>query len=261
MIIDGKAIASRRLEILRNKIQETKINPKLAIVMVTGDPATEIYVRLKCKAAAKVGIVTEVVDTIDKVSPDADGIIVQLPYPNQDEVIAKIPIDKDVDGLRESSPFLPATVKAILTVIENVIPAKAGIYLNRFRVEPGMTYVIVGQGKLVGKPLADYLEKQNYNVIRCDINTQNLKEKTLKGDVLVSATGVDGLITADMVKPAMPAGRQGAIVIDCGSPKAEVDFEKVKNIASAITPVPGGVGPLTVISLLENLIEAVKITE
>jgi methylenetetrahydrofolate dehydrogenase (NADP+)/methenyltetrahydrofolate cyclohydrolase len=111
--------------------------------------------------------------------------------------------------------------------------------------------VIVGQGKLVGKPLVDYLEKRGEKVIRCDEFTKDLKAKTLQADVLVTATGVANLIKKDMIK-------EGIVIIDCGSPKPEVDVEVYK-IAGAYTPVPGGVGPLTVVCLLENLIEAVKV--
>jgi methylenetetrahydrofolate dehydrogenase (NADP+)/methenyltetrahydrofolate cyclohydrolase len=127
---------------------------------------------------------------------------------------------------------LPATVKAILSLVEN----KVG------------QWVIVGQGRLVGKPLGEYLEKQNFKVIKCDEFTSDLKAKTLLADVLVVATGKVNLVTRDMVRP-------GASVIDCGSPKAEVD-PAVAEIAGAMTPVPGGVGPMTVVSLLENVVDA-----
>ncbi len=223
MIIDGKAIAAERAVVLKLKVQSLKRPPKLTIVMVGDDPASKIYVNLKMKKAQEVGIETELRTDLDT---DADGIIVQMPGPQ--ELVDQIPLEKDVDGLREGSPFLPATVKAILSLISKG------------------TVVVVGQGRLVGKPLADYLEKNNFKVIRCDINTSDLKKETLKGDVLVSATGVDGLITADMVKP-------GAIVIDVGK---DVDFENVKEIAGAVTPPIGGVGPMTVISLLENVVDA-----
>jgi methylenetetrahydrofolate dehydrogenase (NADP+) / methenyltetrahydrofolate cyclohydrolase len=202
----------------------------LAIVLVGDDPASKIYVNLKVKKAQELGIETEVRQDLNT---DADGIIVQLP--GGEDLIDKIPLEKDVDGLRDGSPFLPATVKAILQLVEN----KTG------------QWVVVGQGKLVGKPLADYLEKNDFKVIRCDTETRDLSLVTRQADVLVVATGVDGLITTNMVKP-------GAIVIDCGSPKPEVD-PAVYEVASAYTPVPGGVGPMTVISLLENLFEAVII--
>ncbi|MBI3887711.1 bifunctional 5,10-methylenetetrahydrofolate dehydrogenase/5,10-methenyltetrahydrofolate cyclohydrolase [Candidatus Microgenomates bacterium] len=235
MIIDGKALAAERAASLKLKVQSLEKKPKLAIVLVGDDEASKIHVNLKVKKAQELGIEVEVRRDLNT---NADGIIVQLP--GGENLIEQIPLEKDIDGLRGGSPFLPATVKGILEMLKQVQHDTQG------------TFVIVGQGKLVGKPLADYLERSGKNVIRCDVNTKNLKEETLKGDILVVATGKEKLITADMVKP-------GATVIDCGSPKPEVDFEHVKNIAGAITPVPGGVGPMTVISLLENLVEAVKI--
>ena len=230
MIIDGRAIANRIATRLKREVEGLSRKPKLAIVLIGDDPASKAYVNLKVQKAKELGIDVEVRQDLNT---DADGIIVQLP--GGEDLIDKIPPEKDVDGLVEGSPFLPATVKGILEILD---PARMT-----------GTIVIVGQGRLVGKPLADYWEKQNAKVIRCDINTPDLKSETLKGDILVVATGVEKLITADMVKP-------GAVVIDCGSPKAEVDFDAVKDKAMAITPVPGGVGPLTVISLLENTVDA-----
>ncbi|MCL4398128.1 bifunctional 5,10-methylenetetrahydrofolate dehydrogenase/5,10-methenyltetrahydrofolate cyclohydrolase [Patescibacteria group bacterium] len=242
MIIDGKAIAAQRAEILRNKIQVLSKAPKLAIVLVGDDPASKTYANLKLKKARELGIDAEIRKDLNT---DADGIIVQLP--GGENLIKDIPPEKDVDGLTGKSKFLPATVKGIVTLLNGYIAKN----FNSVAIQQcnNVTVVVVGQGRLVGKPLADYLEKRNYKVIRGDINTPDLKSETLKGDILVVATGVPNLIKADMVKPR-------AVVIDCGSPKAEVDFEKVKDVAGAITPVPGGVGPLTVISLLENVVEA-----
>jgi methylenetetrahydrofolate dehydrogenase (NADP+)/methenyltetrahydrofolate cyclohydrolase len=228
VIIDGNRIAQEKLESLKKGVAGMARKPKLAIVLVGDDPASKIYVNLKVKKAAKIGIETEIRQDLDT---DADGIIVQLP--GGEGLIDHIPLEKDVDGLRKGSSFLPATVRAVLELVEN----KNG------------QWVIVGQGRLVGRPLADLLKSKSLKVITCDINTPDLKSETLKGDILVVATGVPNLIKADMVK-------SGAVVIDCGAPRAEVDFENVKNVAGAITPVPGGVGPMTVISLLENLVEA-----
>lgn len=243
MIIDGKAIAAQRAEVLRNKIQETKIKPKLAIVLIGEDPASKIYVGLKVKKAQELGIDIEVRQDLNT---DADGIIVQMPGPK--ELVDQIPPEKDVDGLREGSPFLPATVRAVLVILEG---EKRPIGSNKDAIaalQHDDIFVIVGQGKLVGKPLADYLGREGKSVIRCDINTKDLKAETLKGDVIVMATGQPYLLKADMVK-------KGATVIDCGSPKPEVD-PGVYEVAGAYTPVPGGVGPLTVISLLENTYDA-----
>ncbi len=247
MFIDGKSIAANRLNDLKVKVKSLKSRPKLVAVLVGNDPASEMYVALKSKKAQEVGILSEIIrpesedetiEIIKKMNSDSrvTGILVQLPLPSEfdtEKVIQTIDPDKDVDGLTGKSKFLPATVKAVLSLAGNLHEK---------------TVVVVGQGKLVGKPLADYLVEQGVETIRCDISTQNLKLETLKGDVLVSATGVPGLIKADMVKP-------GAIVIDCGAPKAEVD-PAVFEVASAITPVPGGVGPMTVVSLLENTVDA-----
>ncbi len=236
MKIDGKSIAKEKETELKLRVENFKRltgrSPKLAIILAGDDPASKIYVAIKQKKARELGIDTEIRQDLNT---NADGIIVQLPGP--EKLILQIPLEKDVDGLTVGSPFLPATVKAVLTVIASV--AKQSLEV----------WVVVGQGRLVGKPLADFLEKEGNIVIRCDINTKYLKAETLKGDILVVATGKEKLITADMVKP-------GAIVIDCGAPKPEVDTENVEKIAAAITPVPGGIGPLTVISLLENLVEA-----
>lgn len=223
MIIDGKAIADKKAEELKKKIYGLPKKPKLAIVLVGDDPASKIYVNLKVKKARELGIEAEVRQDLNT---DADGIIVQLPGPQ--ELIDRIPPEKDVDGLTGKSEFLPATLKGILSFID----------------PKNQVVVVVGQGK-IGKPIADWFEKNN-KVIRCDEFTRNLKEETLKGDVLITAVGKKNLITAGMVKP-------GATVIDVGK---DVDFEKVKEIAGAITPPTGGVGPLTVISLLDNVVAA-----
>jgi methylenetetrahydrofolate dehydrogenase (NADP+)/methenyltetrahydrofolate cyclohydrolase len=229
MIIDGKKIANEIVDGLKLKVQSLKKRPNLAVVLVGDDPASKIYVSLKVKKAKELGIKVEIVEKVENVDK-YDGIIVQLP--GGEDLIEKIPLDKDVDGLRENSPFLPATVKAVLRVVGGV----KGVW------------VVVGQGRLVGKPLYEFLKSKGYKVIKCDEFTKNLKEQTLQADVLVTATGVPNLIQKDMVK-------KGAVLIDCGSPKPEINSEAYE-IAGAYTPVPGGVGPVTVVCLLENLVQA-----
>ncbi|MCL4390096.1 MAG: bifunctional 5,10-methylenetetrahydrofolate dehydrogenase/5,10-methenyltetrahydrofolate cyclohydrolase [Patescibacteria group bacterium] len=231
MIIDGKKIATQKLEDLKSKIQTLGIRPKLNIVT---DQPDSVFVRQKMARGQEVGIGVTVTDKIDLA---ADGIIVQLPHPQADELIAQIPPEKDVDGLTGKSKFLPAAVSAVLICAGDVT---------------GKTIVIVGQGRLIGKPLADYWENMGLSVVRCDVNTPDLKEQTLSADVLVVATGQERLITAEMVK-------KNAIVIDCGAPRPEVDPSAAA--VGAITPVPGGVGPLTVACLLENVFEAAKISK
>lgn len=241
MIIDGKMLAKSRLEDLKTRVLKLKGKPKLVAVLVGNDPASEMYVSMKAKRASEIGVAFEVVrdlKLIQKLNQDENvtGIIVQLPLPKEidtEKILQSINPKKDVDGLTGKSKFLPATVKAVLIA--------AGDLKNK-------TVVVVGLGKLVGKPLADYLAKNHFSVVKCDEFTKDLKTETLKGDVLVSATGVPGLVKPDMVKP-------GAIVIDCGAPKPEVD-PSVFDVASFMTPVPGGIGPLTVASLLENTVDA-----
>lgn len=268
MIINGKAIADKqavRVKRLAVSLRKRGIIPKLAVILVGNDEASKIYVRLKSKRAAEAGVETKilkfeetiggigVIGEIRELNADetVHGILVQLPLPSglhpvRRGILDAIAPKKDVDGLTRKGKFLPATVRAVLVILK-----EAGFGGFRGLGEfggSGKTVVVVGQGDLVGKPLADYLEKQKVKVIRCDEFTKDLKSETLKGDVLVVATGVPNLIKADMVKP-------GAIVIDCGSPKPEVD-PAAAEIAGAITPVPGGVGPLTVVSLLENVLAA-----
>lgn len=253
MIIDGRNLSIERLNNLKLKIEKGNLKIKLVAILVDGF-GSDTYVRMKAKKAQEVGIQSEIIKLSRDISEEelikkveqlnsdegVTGILVQLPLPkvlNLQKVLNAISPNKDVDGLRDNSPFLPATVKAVLSLLpplENKI------------------VVVLGQGKLVGKPLSDELEKKAITVIRCDEHTSDLKSATLQGDVLVVATGVEKLITADMVK-------LGAVVIDCGAPNAEVDFEAVFEVASAITPVPGGVGPLTIVSLLENTLEAATI--
>lgn len=237
-IIDGKSIAASRLAILREKVAKLSRPPKLVIVLVGDDPGSVKYVELKRKRAEEVGIVVEILDHLPEGS-DADGIIVQLPCPTP-EIIDLIPLEKDVDGLRPGSPYLPAAVKAILAALDSV----GGV--------AGKTVTVIGQG-MVGKPAADEFEKIAATVYRADKNTP--KEEIIKmaqeADVLVSATGVADLVTAEMVKP-------GVILIDVGWPEAEMTVEALAK-SSAYTPVPGGIGPLTVVSLLENVVEAAKI--
>lgn len=239
MIINGKAIAEEITQKICREVGTLPRRPNLAIVWAGNNEASRIYVHLKVKKARELGIDVEVTANFAKVSPRADGIIVQLPHPCAEEIISQIPPGKDIDGLRPDSPFLPATVKGILKILEK---------LNLLKSHK--VFAVVGQGKLVGKPLADYLESHNHSVLRADKNTTDLALVVSRADVLITATGVADLITPAMVKP-------GAVLIDCGSPRPEVKADCYA-LAGAYTPVPGGVGPMTVVCLLENLLEAVK---
>ena len=257
IVFDGKEFASNKEEELRKK----GLNPKLASILVGEDPASKIYLNLKKKAAERVEAIVEIhkfpesanpkdiIALIKKLNLDdsTHGIMIQLPLPRSLKLEAKRLIDaidskKDVDGLRENSFFVPATVKAILQIIELATSDKRKV--TRKRV------VVVGVKGEVGRRLIRELKKREYRVSGYDIETKDLQAKTKDADILISVTGVPGLIKADMV-------RGGAVVIDVGSPKGDVNFAEVSKKASFITPVPGGVGPVTISCLLENLVEAV----
>lgn len=276
MIIDGKAIAARKREDLRAKIASLPLSaskPKLAIILVGNDPASVLYVNLKKKRAEEVGIGTdllkfqdtvsaaEITEAISRLNADKNvhGVMVQLPLPRglhdgvckdspckhcqdvTEKILGTIDPEKDVDGLTGKSKYLPATVKAVFTTLDEVSGSSGQVL--------GKNVTIIGRSREVGKPLIDEMRKRGAIVSVGHTQVEDLGKLTREADILVSATGQPGLVTADMVKP-------GAIVIDVGSPKGDVDFAEVSKVASAITPVPGGIGPLTVVSLLENVVEA-----
>ncbi len=280
IIFDGKALALKKEIILKKRVAEfvakNGFAPKLAAVLIGDDSASRLYVRLKEQAALRCGFrfekklfpaniePSEVRKYIEKKNNDRQtkGILIQLPFPKNSKIQnSPVPIldsispDKDVDCLTsvnfgllsQGRPrFLPATVLAIVSLLENCKARPElveGLKIENYHV------VMVGASNIVGKPLSIWLSDNGATVTICRSKTKNLAQHTQKADLLISATGNPGLITKDMVK-------KGAIVIDAGSPKGDVDFEKVKEVASLITPVPGGVGPLTVISLLENLWQA-----
>lgn len=258
IVFDGNSFAKVKEQQLTQKvftIKENRITPKLVSILVGDDPASILYTALKRKAAERIGAIMEVkildsaisseeiIEGIKKLNDDTSvhGIMIQMPLPAhlkpyRDEIVNSIKVEKDVDGLRENSNFIPATVKAVVLIMK-----EASKYLFD-------NVVVVGSSGMVGKPLVKLLKELEYKVIGVDIDTPNLEEKTKKADLIISATGKAGLITPEMVK-------DGVVVIDVGSPKPDVELEVAKK-ASFITPVPGGVGPVTIISLLDNLIIA-----
>tara|TARA_Y100000310_G_scaffold174669_2_gene174733 strand:+ start:12604 stop:13410 length:807 start_codon:yes stop_codon:yes gene_type:complete len=261
-IINGKSISEKIIEELKEETSKLDKKPGLAIVLVGNNPASELYVKIKEKRCGEVGFnfkkvlfsdnseEEEIIKKIEELNSDEEvhGIIVQLPLPakfNTDRIINSIDPRKDVDGLTGNS-FIPATPKGIIKLVESI-----GIEFH------GKVAVVVGTSKIVGQPTSILLKNKGCEVITCDINTINLEEKTRKGDILVVATGNSRLIKKEMVKP-------GAVVIDVGTNKVDgklvgdVDFESVKEVAGHITPVPGGVGPMTVSMLLENVLESYK---
>lgn len=265
-IFDGRKFAAEKEITLQNRVLGLKargVYPKLASIIIGNDPASVLYVNLKKKAAERIGAeldvyhisekakLDEIILLIDTLNTDetVQGIMIQLPLPgkiqnSKSEIINTINPNKDVDGLRENSSFLHPTSKAVIEIIDeakkkkyqplNVVPCKV---------------VVVGATGMVGAPLVKELKNQNYKVVECNSDTPTLKGETLQGDIVISCAGVPNLIMDDMVK-------NGAVVIDVGSPRGDVDFELVSKKVAFITPVPGGVGPVTISCLLENLISA-----
>lgn len=273
-ILNGRMVADLLQDNLKEKVAALPFKPTLVVVLVGNDPASEIYVRNKKRACEKVGIISKEIKLPETTTQEAllkiiaelnlekevDGILVQLPLPKQiDEakIIAAINPLKDVDGFHPENvgnlflghpTFVPATPKGIM------------LLLNHYHLSvAGKTAVVVGRSNIVGKPMGQLLLQENATVIMTHSQTKNLKEMTRLGDILVVAVGKRHLITEDFVK-------EGAIVIDVGMNRDEkgklsgdVDFENVKEKASFITPVPKGVGPMTITALLEQTVQgAVK---
>jgi len=274
-IIDGKKISKTILLKVQKEVvtlSKKKIVPGLAIIQVGENPASNIYVRKKLKTAKKLGFNALHIKLTEKVSfkkikskirslnqnKKINGMIVQMPLPKHLdpwEVMALIDFEKDVDGfsfqnqgrLFAGTPlFVPATPKGIITLIKSTK-----------RAIKGKNCVVIGRSNIVGKPVSQLLLGENATVTVCHSKTKNLKFHTKNADILIAAVGKPKFVKASMVK-------KGAIVIDVGINKigeklfGDVDFEKIKKIASFITPVPGGVGPMTIASLLENTVTACK---
>lgn len=273
-IIDGKKISSDIKEECKEKalklISQGK-TPCLAVILVGNDPASSIYVNNKKKACDFCNIKSlsyelpedttqkELLELIDKLNKDCEvnGILVQLPLPkhiNENAVISAIDPQKDVDG------FHVANVGALCTGLDGFVSCTpAGIIqlLKRSNVEiSGKNCVVIGRSNIVGKPMALLMLRENATVTVCHSKTQNLAEVCSKADILIVAIGKPRFITSDYIK-------NGAVVIDVGIHRDEnnkmcgdVDFENVKDKVSKITPVPGGVGPMTIAMLMSNVIEA-----
>lgn len=266
-IIDGKAYASELRVSLKEKIEKSGIAPGLAVVLVGQDPASQIYVRNKIKACAEVGVRSysyelpatatqeELETLLDElaVKPEINGILLQLPLPkgfNAESAMAKIPVEKDVDGFSAENLGLLALNKQGLV---SCTPFGVMKLLERYGIDvAGKNAVVLGRSDTVGKPMALLLLNANATVTICHSKTRNLKEICKTADILVSAIGKPKFVTADMVK-------DGAVVVDVGINRDEngklcgdVDFENVAEKTSFITPVPGGVGPMTITMLLYN---------
>ncbi len=273
MIIDGKKVSQERLRLLKDKIRESGLSPGLATVIVGEDPASQMYVRMKHKACDEVGIrsigvvlaedvtTEDVIAHIASLNEDAsvDGILVQLPLPTHidtEAVIDAVSPKKDVDG------FHPQNIGALFSGRPAFVPCTPGgimTLLEEYQIEPkGMNAVVIGRSVDVGRPMAALLLNADATVTICHSKTKNLAEEVQRADLIVSAIGRPRFITKEMVSP-------GAVVIDVGINHddtgklcGDVDFDAVSSIASAITPVPGGVGPMTIATLMENTFKAAK---
>ena len=276
-LIDGKELSKRikeELKIEADKLKEKGIIPKLAVILVGDDSASKVYVRNKSKACNEVGVEFEeillnsntsmekLLSIIDELNnrKDINGILLQSPIPkglNIQEAFERIKWEKDVDG------FNPINVGRLMIGQDTFISCTPyGIIkmLEACNIEiQGKNAVIIGRSNIVGKPLMQCLLNKNATVTICHSKTKNIKEITRTADILISAVGKINIVTADMVK-------DGAVVIDVGMNKndkgklvGDVDFEKVKEKASYITPVPGGVGPMTIAMLMNNVIKATKL--
>lgn len=274
LLLAGRPVADAVLISLKNDVKT--LNPKLVVVQVGEDPASASYIRQKLKSCEEVGLrhehkhlkddttLDQLMNLIQELNTDADvtGFIVQLPLPEKlqphvPDIIRAIDPKKDIDGFgaynlgkmflsTEFEHLPPATPSGVIAMLEHY---KIGV--------SGKHAVIVGRSNIVGKPLAIMLLNRGATVTVCHSKTKNLAEMTKQADILCLAVGSPKMITADMVK-------KGAVVIDIGVSRidgklcGDADFDAVKDVASAITPVPGGVGPLTVASLIRNCVTAKK---
>ncbi|NLI57113.1 MAG: bifunctional methylenetetrahydrofolate dehydrogenase/methenyltetrahydrofolate cyclohydrolase FolD [Clostridium sp.] len=275
-VLNGKDLAIRIKSELKSEVgvlKEKGIFPGLAVIIVGNDPASRVYVNSKKKACEEIGIQSfeyaldedtnekELIELIHKLNDDdkVNGILVQLPLPEQideDKVINSIDPKKDVDAfhpvnvgkLMTGNPvFLPCTPAGVMELIK-----ESGIDIT------GKECVVIGRSNIVGKPMAILLLSQNGTVTICHSKTVNIEEKIKNADIIVAAVGIPEFVKGSSIKP-------GAIVIDVGINRLEdrklvgdVEFETASKVASAITPVPGGVGPMTIAMLMENTVKAAK---
>ena len=266
-IMDGKALSKEILEEIKQELKYELIKPSLAVIQIGNDPASQKYVENKQKACEEVGIffrhhyfeedVSEltVINKIKELNNDeyVHGIIIQLPIPkqyNEKRLINAIINSKDVDGLtdinagrlcHEKKTLIPCTALAVMEL------------LKKYNVDVvGKDVVVVGKGKLTGKPLIELLLQAGATVTVCHSKTKNLAKYTKEADIIVSATGVNNIIKQSIIK-------EGAVIIDVGinfdkgKQRGDVDFGRVSKVASLITPNPGGVGPMTVAMLINNV--------
>lgn len=271
-ILDGKKCSELHLGLLKGQIADSGLHPHLATIIVGTDPASQMYVRMKHRACERVGIGSVGIEMPDDTTtgqvlenvrhlntdPDIDGILVQLPLPKQvdsERIIAAVSPEKDADGFHPENlgllfsgrpRFTPCTPTGIMRLLSDYqIPVS------------GATAVVAGRSIDVGRPMAALLTNADATVTICHSRTRNISKELKRADILVSAVGKAHFIQPGMVKP-------GAVVIDVGINQldgklvGDVDFDAVREIAGAITPVPGGVGPMTIATLMENTFRAAQ---
>lgn len=276
-IIDGKALAEKMYETFKTQTDAMEKKPCLAVILVGEDPASQVYVRNKEISCERAGVISrsiklpadtseqDVLRAIKKLNDDENvtGMIVQVPLPkhiSEEKVLYAIDSKKDMDGfhphnlgemyLSKNKELLPpATPRGIVSMLEK----------NDIEIE-GKNIVVIGRSNNVGKAVAIMLLNRNATVTICHSRTQNLSEHTKKADIIIAAVGIPNFVTAEMIS-------DNVVIIDVGIHRVEkedgsfglcgdVDFEQVKNIVSALSPVPGGVGPMTVASLIENTVRS-----
>jgi methylenetetrahydrofolate dehydrogenase (NADP+)/methenyltetrahydrofolate cyclohydrolase len=277
IVFDGKEYARKEEKELGDKLFDIKkrgveFYPKLAVMLIGDNEASKLYVKMKKEACERVGVRFELfsVPTIQRDSnyiiqlirainadPTIHGLLVQLPLPekykkDKDRILSAIAPEKDVDGLTENSPFLPATAQAVMTIVS--------LAEKQVQLPEKPTAFVVGSKGMVGKAVMKAFKERGIEVDGFDIEDYQYKltkvsvNLTSTADILVTATGTPFLIRNRHVKPH-------AIVIDVGSPKGDVEFEGASKRADFITPVPGGVGPVTVLSLIQNVVKAASTQE
>jgi methylenetetrahydrofolate dehydrogenase (NADP+)/methenyltetrahydrofolate cyclohydrolase len=275
-LLDGKKLSNKIKEELKSDVKELKakgITPGLAVILVGEDPASQTYVSMKAKSCKETGIYSvvhefpetitqdELLDTIERINenPNIHGVLVQLPLPNHidsTKVLEAVSPKKDVDG------FHPYNMGRLVTNLDSFVPCTPLGVMEIFKEYDidltGKDVCVVGASNIVGKPMQALTLNENATVDICHIYTKDLKAHTLRADIVIIGVGKVNLLTEDMIK-------DGAIVIDIGINRLEsgklvgdVDFENVSKKCSYITPVPGGVGPMTIAMLLKNTIKAVK---
>lgn len=275
-IIDGKELSRKIRMNLKNdvdKLKKSGITPKLAVIMVGNDKASKVYVKNKSKACEEIGVeyeeflmddnitMNQLLELIDELNSrkDIHGILLQSPIPknlNINEAFNRISYKKDVDGF---NPINVGKLSIGEDCFVSCTPFGVVKMLEEYEIETqGKNVVIIGRSNIVGKPLIQCMLQKNATVTVCHSKTQNIKEITKNADILIAALGKAKFVTVDMVK-------DGAVIIDVGINRTEdgklvgdVDFENIEKKASYITPVPGGVGPMTIAMLMNNVVKAAK---